>query len=99
MKKFKLHDQILVTGGKDKGKSGEIIKLFPLRDQVIVKGVNIYKRFRKAQGQQASQVIERERPLPTSKLMLVEDGHPIRVGLRRTKKGIFRVSKKTGKTL
>ena len=99
MKKFKLKDQVLVTAGKHKGRSGEIIKIVNSKDRVVVKGVNLYKRHRKGSGDQAGGIIEQERSLPTASVMLVEDGHPIRVGLKRTAKGVVRISKKTGKQI
>lgn len=99
MKKFKLGDQVLVTGGKDKGKSGEIVKVINAKSRVVVKGVNLYKRHRKSSGKESGGIVELERPLPTASIMLVEGGHPVRVGLKRTKAGIVRLSKKTGKVL
>lgn len=100
LKKFKKGDQVIVTAGKDKGKTGEITKIFTARDRVLVKGVNLYKRHRKATANAAGGIQELERSLPTASVMLVEDGKPIRVGLKRDAKGgITRISKKTGKTL
>lgn len=99
MKKFKMGDQVLVTGGKDKGKSGEIIRIINSKDRVVVKGVNMYKKHRKATNDSQGGIMELERSLPTASIMLVEDGHPIRVGLKRTAKGVVRVSKKTGKQI
>lgn len=99
MKKFKKGDQILVTAGKDKGKSGEITKIHNSKDRITVKGINMYKRHRKGSGDQPGGIIELERSLPTASIMLVEDGHPVRVGLKRTAKGVVRISKKTGKQL
>lgn len=99
MKKFKVGDQIIVTAGKNKGQSGEITKLFPKKDKVIVKGINLYKRHRKPTQNDPGGIIELERPLPTANIMLVEAGKPIRVGLKRDKTGLKRISKKTGKSL
>jgi large subunit ribosomal protein L24 len=99
MKKFKVGDQVLVTAGKDKSKSGEITRLLPKQDRVVVKGINLYKRHRKPQGQEPGGIIELERPLPTASIMLVEKGVPVRVGLKRTKSKVSRLSKKTGQSL
>jgi len=99
IKKFKKGDQVLVTSGRDKGKTGVIQKLFPKHETVIVKGVALYKRHRKPQANNPGGIVEYERPVPFAKLMLVEDGKPVRVGLKRTKDGVKRVSKKSGKTL
>lgn len=99
MKKFKVGDQVLVTAGKDKGKTGEIVRVFTIRDRVVVKGVNLYKRHRKATGREEGGIFELERPLPTASIMLVENGVPVRVGLKRSAKGVERISKKTKKTI
>lgn len=99
IKKFKVADQVIVTAGKEKGKTGKITKLFPKQDRVLIKGVNLYKKHRKPTQDQAGGVVELERPLPTASIMLVEDGQPVRVGLKRDKTGLKRISKKTGKTL
>lgn len=100
MKKFKKGDQVLVTSGKDKGKTGEILRVIPGKDTVVVKGANLYKRHRKATQNTPGGIISLERPLSTAKIMVVEAGKPVRVGLKRDKKeGTVRVSKKTGKTL
>lgn len=99
MKKFKKGDQVIVTIGKDKGRTGEILEVYPKLDRVKVKGIGIYKKHRKPTQDQAGGVIELERPISTAKIMLVEDGKPVRVGLKRSKSKLERVSKKSGKTI
>lgn len=100
MKKFKKGDQVLVTAGKDKGKTGEILKVLTAKNAVIVKGANLYKRHRKATQNNPGGILAIERALSTAKVMLIENGKPVRVGLKRDAKGkVERVSKKTGKTL
>lgn len=100
IKKFKKGDQVLVTAGKDKGKTGEVIRVINKRNAVVVKGANLYKRHRKATQNSQGGIITLERPLPTAKLMLVEEGKPVRAGFKRDKKGtVTRISKKTGKKL
>lgn len=100
MKKFKKGDQVLVTAGKDKGKTGEILRVITAKQAVVVKGANMYKRHRKATQNTAGGILSLERPLSTAKVMLIEDGKPVRVGLKRDKAGkVERISKKTGKAL
>lgn len=100
MKKFKKGDQVLVTGGKDKGKTGEIVVVDGKKWTVVVKGVNLYKRHRKATQNTPGGIQSIERPLPVAKVMIVEAGKPVRVGLRRDDAGkVTRISKKTGKAL
>lgn len=99
IKKFKKGDQVLVTSGRDKGKSGEILRLFPKHGTAVVKGVALYKRHRKATANTQGGIIEQERALPLAKLMVVEAGKPVRLGLKRGVDGVKRISKKSGKTL
>ena len=71
IKKVKLHvkknDSVVVISGNDKGKSGKILKVFPLKSRVIVEGVNIRKRhMRPTQGQPQGSIIEREFPIHAS---------------------------------
>ncbi len=100
MKKFKKGDQVLVTSGKDKGQTGEILRVDNKKGTVVVKGANLYKRHRKATQNSAGGILSIERALPTAKIMLVEAGKPVRVGLSRDKSGkVTRISKKTGKTI
>ncbi len=104
MKKFKRGDTVIITSGKDKGKKGEIIRILPSQDKVVVKGLNLYKKHLKPRENKPGGVVEIERPLPTAKIMLLDGGgggtgKPTRVGLTRNKAGVYRVSKKTGKKL
>ncbi|MEI8232578.1 MAG: 50S ribosomal protein L24 [bacterium] len=83
MKKFKKGDVVLVTGGKDKGKTGEIMKVFPKKDSVIVKGANMYKKHVKPTQNTQGGMVSKERPLSTGKISHVEDGKQIRFAQRK----------------
>lgn len=69
--KLRKGDQILVTSGKDKGKKGKIDELIPKKNQVVVRALNIYKKHRKAYGDQKGGIVELSRPLPTAKIALL----------------------------
>lgn len=70
--KFKVGDEVKVTLGKDKGKTGKIEKVMPKEEKVVVAGVNMYKKHIKPNMQgQAGSIVERIRPLATSKVALV----------------------------
>lgn len=84
MKKFKKGDIVLVTSGKDKGKTGEIMKVFPKKDSVIVKGANLYKKHVKPTQNTEGGMVSRERPLSTGKISHVEDGKQVRFAQRKT---------------
>ncbi|MEI6756556.1 MAG: 50S ribosomal protein L24 [Chlorobium sp.] len=71
IKKVKLHvrknDSVVVISGNDKGKAGKILKVFPVKNRVIVEGVNIRKRhMRPTQSQPQGAIIEREFPIHAS---------------------------------
>lgn len=83
MKKFKKGDIVLVTAGKDKGKTGEITQVLPKSDSVIVKGANLYKKHVKPTQNTEGGMISRERPLSTGKISHVQDGKQLRFAQRK----------------
>jgi large subunit ribosomal protein L24 len=70
--KIKREDQVLVIGGKDRGKQGTVRTVLPRENRLIVQGVNMVKRHQKpkAQGTQAG-IIEKEAPLHVSQVILI----------------------------
>jgi large subunit ribosomal protein L24 len=71
IKKVKLHvrknDTVVVISGNDKGKTGKVLKVYPLKSRVIVEGVNIRKRhMRPTQSYPQGAIIEREFPIHVS---------------------------------
>lgn len=104
MQRVQQGDMVEVIAGKDKGLRGEVIRVLVKKNRVIINGVNIMKRHRKARpapgGQQIpAQIIEFEAPLHLSNVMLVcpTTGERTRVGFRFTDDGRkVRYSKKSG---
>ena len=104
MQRIQQGDLVEVIAGKDKGLRGEVIRVLKKKDRVIINGVNIMKRHRKARpapgGQQIpAQIIEFEAPLHLSNVMLVcpDTDERTRVGFRFTDDGRkVRYSKKSG---
>jgi large subunit ribosomal protein L24 len=102
-------DQVVITAGKDKGKSGKVIRTEPARHRVFVEGLNIVKRAQRPRsikdtqrGGEAGGIIEKEGPVDVSNVMLVDpsDNKPTRVGIRTSDAGKReRYSKRTGKAL
>jgi large subunit ribosomal protein L24 len=86
MKKFKLKkgDTVIVTTGKDKGKSGKISKLITDADKVIVSGVNVSKKHIKPSRDNPGKIQDKEMPLHISNVSIVdpEQGKPSRVGFK-----------------
>ncbi|RAY15145.1 50S ribosomal protein L24 [Actinomadura craniellae] len=101
--KIKKGDEVIVLAGKDKGKTGKIIKVFPERNRVIVEGVNFVKKHIKADAQRAgreSGIVTVEAALHASNVALVEDGKPTRVGYKINDDGTkVRISRRSGKEI
>ena len=71
--KIRKDDNIIVIAGKDRGKTGKVVRAIPKENRVIVAGVNIikvHKRATKAGGK--GQIIEKTMPLHVSNVMLVD---------------------------
>ena len=85
-KKFKIKrgDEVVVRAGKDKGKSGSVIKVLRNEDRVIVEGVNMIKRHTRPSQNQPGGIIEKEAPIHISNVAIADpkDGAPTRVGYR-----------------
>jgi large subunit ribosomal protein L24 len=105
---MKIHkgDNVIVTAGKDKGKTGKVVRALPESEQVIVDGVNIQKRHEKAQKntkQGGAGIIEVAAPIHVSNVMLVDPktSKKTRVGVRfdETKKKNVRYAKKSDTVL
>ena len=100
--KLKTDDNVIVISGKDKGKTGKIIRVEPGKDRVYIEGVNMVKRHTRpnpARPNAQVGVIEREGPLHVSNVALVDpkDRKATRVGTRRTEDGKrMRVTKRSG---
>ncbi|MCC6711578.1 MAG: 50S ribosomal protein L24 [Candidatus Pacebacteria bacterium] len=96
--KFTIGDQVIITAGKDKGKKGEIVQVFPKDNTVLVKDINIYAKHVKPYAGRAGEIVRRERALPTAKVAIINDkGVADRIGYKVTKDGKKeRVFKKTG---
>ena len=98
MNRIKKGDQVIVTAGKDKGKTGDVVRV--AGDKVVVSNVNIIKRHTKPNPQagQAGGVIEREAPIHISNVMLFNPatGKGERVGIKVLEDGrklrVFRSS-------
>jgi large subunit ribosomal protein L24 len=103
--RIKTDDQVIVIGGKDRGKTGKVLRVDPRKERVYVEGLNMIKRHEKphqvAGAQRAEQVggvIEREGPIHLSNVMLVDpkDGKPTRVGIEFVDGKRFRIARRSG---
>ena len=89
MAKIRKGDTVQVISGKDKGLTGEVLKVYPDRDKVLVEGVNRVKRHTKvgqsARGAKTGGIVTQEAPIHVSNVMLVdpETKKATRVGYRK----------------
>ena len=100
--KLKKGDKVIVTTGKDKGKTGEITTVFPKESKVIVSGINMVKRHTKPSQESAGGIISKEMPIHVSNVALVDPktGKATRVGYKVEKDGHkVRVAKKSGEVV
>ena len=70
--KIKKGDKVKVIAGKDKGKSGVVLRAFPKDDAVVVEGVALYKRHLKGTQGKVGTTVERPRPIHVSNVARVE---------------------------
>jgi len=61
----------MVTAGKDKGKQGKVLRVFPKENKVIVEKANIYSKHIKKQGERSGEKVLRERALPVSNVAII----------------------------
>jgi large subunit ribosomal protein L24 len=80
------NDQVKVLAGKDRGKTGRVLRVFPLRNRAIVENVNTVRRHTRPNPQKNIQggVVEREGPIHISNLQVIcpECDRPVRVGIQ-----------------
>ncbi|HJE59595.1 MAG TPA: 50S ribosomal protein L24 [Nocardiopsis listeri] len=100
--KIKSGDEVIVLAGKDKGATGKVVKALPKEDRVIVEGVNLVKKHRKANpaGGEQGEVVTKEASIHVSNVALAVEGKATRVGYRFEEDGTkVRVSRRTGKDI
>ena len=101
-------DTVMIIAGKDKGKTGRVLRTEPGRRRLYVEGLNLNKRatrptsVKDTQKAQASGIIDQEGPLDVSNVMLLDpsDNKPTRVGMQVDGNGRRqRYAKRTGKVI
>ena len=95
--KIKKGDQVLIISGKDRGKKGKILAVFPKELRVLVEGINIRKKHVKPKRSgEKGQTVETPTPLAVSNVKLVcpKCSKPARVGYKMTGDKKYRICKK-----
>ena len=96
--KIKKGDKVVVLTGKDKGKTGNVLQVFPTETRATVQGLNLVRRHTKQTAAQEAGIFTKEAPIHLSNLSLVDaNGKPTRVGFKIQDDGKkVRVAKSTG---
>ena len=100
--KIKKGDTVLIISGKDRGRRGKVLDVFPQEGRVVVEGMNIRKRHvRPKKSGEKGQIAETPTPFSTSNVKLIcsQCGKPTRVGYKITKGKKYRICKKCGKEI
>jgi large subunit ribosomal protein L24 len=100
--KSKKGDTVVVLAGKDKGRTGEVTKVLPKDDKVVVSGINVHARHRKPTQLNPQGGIERkEAPLHISNVAIADpkDGSPTRVRFEERDGKKVRVAAKSGELI
>ena len=103
-KKLKIRkgDQVIVRTGRDRGKTGEVLRVIPKEDRAIVQGVNVVKRHQRPSQAGPGGIEEKEAPVHISNIAHVDpkDGKATRVGLKVLEGGRkVRYARRSGETI
>ena len=108
MAKIRSDDTVIVISGKDKGKTGKVLRVEPAKQRVYVEGLNMIKRHQRPRsvkdtqkGGEVGGIIEKEGPIHVSNVMLLdpEDNKPTRINVERADGKRKRKAARTGRDL
>jgi large subunit ribosomal protein L24 len=100
--KIKKGDTVVVISGRDKGRSGEVLRVFPADARAIVQGVHLARRHTKPRMGQPGGILEKELSIHISNLALIDpqSGKPTRVGYKFLEDGRkVRVARRSGEVI
>jgi large subunit ribosomal protein L24 len=97
-------DEVIVMSGKDRGKTGRVLRVDVAKEKVFVEGLNIVKRHQRptpGRPDAVAGVIEREGGIHMSNVMLLDpkDGKPTRVGIEVREGRRFRIARRSGTSI
>jgi large subunit ribosomal protein L24 len=76
-------DKVVVLAGKDKGKTGEVIRIIPDENRAVVRGVNVSRRHQRQTASAQGGIVSKEMPIHLSNIAIADrDGKPSRVGFK-----------------
>ena len=82
--KIKKGDKVVVTTGRDKGRTGEVLQVMPKEGRAVVRGINLVKRHQRQTQTQEAGIVSKEAAIHLSNLLIADprDGKPSRVGFK-----------------
>ncbi|NCB50001.1 MAG: 50S ribosomal protein L24 [Alphaproteobacteria bacterium] len=98
---IKKADKVIVISGKDKGKTGEVLKAMPRDHKILVQGVNLVKKHQRPTQEAAGGIISKELPIDVSNVALIDpkSGKATRVGSQVKDGRKVRVAKRSGEII
>ena len=99
--KLKKGDDVIVLAGKDKGKTGKIVKIIPKSMKAIVSEINKVKKNQKPDNNQPGGIIEKEMPLHISNLSFYDPElkKGVRIGIKINNNKKTRINRSSGKEI
>ena len=99
--KIRKNDTVLVITGKDKGKSGKVLRTIPAENRIVVEGVNIQAKHQKAKQDVPAQIVKVEGPIDASNVLYYDKkaGKGTRIGYKVENGKKVRVSKASGQVI
>ena len=100
--KVRKGDRVVVTTGREKGKKGEVLRVYPDENRVLIAGVNMVKKHQKQTQTQQGGIVNKEAPIHVSNVAHIDpkSGEPTRVGFKVLADGRkVRVATKSGESI
>jgi large subunit ribosomal protein L24 len=99
--KVRKDDEVVVISGRDKGKSGKIVRVIPDENRVVVQGVNMVKRHTRPTQGKTGGIVEKEAPIHVSNVahMDPKDRTPTKVGYKTVDGRKVRFARKSGEQI
>ena len=98
--KIRKGDRVKVIAGRSKGKVGDVLRVLPTEQRVVVQGVNVIKRHTKPSRTGEGGIVEREAAIHVSNVALLHDDKPTKVGFKFLEDGRkVRVARASGETI
>ena len=100
--KIKTKDQVIVIAGRDRGKTGEVIRVIPAENRAVVRGVNIVHKHQRQTPQSEGGIIDQEAPIHISNLAHIDPKTklPTRIGYKILEDGRkVRIARKSGEAI